>query len=171
MRNFNLLSIVVFILFFIAPSLGLASPDSKDPKDWYGRAQQDYLAAAKLIKEKELTEVVCFHSHQAIEKILKGKHYELGKIPERTHKTLVLAKGLQKNEPKVRHFFNALAKMDQQYIPSRYPKKGAKPITEKTKDWCFYLAEKVIWNFGDGFSDDSVVLRAASKSPNKAKSR
>jgi len=46
--------------------------DEKYIKDWLDKANKDKMAAEKLSNEEEMTEIVCFHCQQAVEKYLKA---------------------------------------------------------------------------------------------------
>lgn len=55
--------------------------------EWLAFAEQDFNSA---LRESQVTELpspvsVCFHSHQAIEKLMKAVLVECGVVPEKTH--------------------------------------------------------------------------------------
>lgn len=90
-------------------------------QEWLDFAEDD-LKAAGLSLNQEIENVVCFHSHQAVEKGLKALFLiETNQFPPKTHDLLFLLKKvieahfiLQEDRPKI-NFLN------QFYIPSRYP--------------------------------------------------
>lgn len=87
---------------------------------WLKFAQED-LTVARLSLEKKVYNQACFHSHQGVEKILKGYLLAKGEDVPRTHSITALLKLCAK----IDSVFNELPKdarnLDDYYIPTRYP--------------------------------------------------
>lgn len=120
-----------------------AAADARDFKAWYGRAHEDLEIARLLHEESAYDGAVCFHAHQAVEKILKGVFYLHGKTPERTHFTETLADGLTRYEPRLKAHRRALRELDAIYVPSRYPKQGVPSLNGEDASACLARAEPV----------------------------
>lgn len=54
-------------------------------KEWIDLAGIDLLAAKRLCKDERLTNVVCFHSQQCVEKSLKALIESNDEIPPKTN--------------------------------------------------------------------------------------
>lgn len=70
------------------------------------------------VKEGGLTAVVCFHSHQSVEKCLKALVESKGQNPLKSHDLIMLYGQV---EEMVGADEDTLAKLNQVYIDSRYP--------------------------------------------------
>ncbi len=60
------------------------SPNKNHQKlaqEWFDKAEEDLGTAKLLLKEKTYPASICFHSHQAVEKYLKGFLVYCGKNP------------------------------------------------------------------------------------------
>ncbi|RME70262.1 MAG: HEPN domain-containing protein [Chloroflexi bacterium] len=87
-------------------------------KRWLAFARED-LRVAELSLDDELYNQVCFHAQQCIEKVLKGLLTHYKKTVPRTHAIGELLAVLP--EKWFDDLQNELLKMDNYYIPTRYP--------------------------------------------------
>jgi len=87
-------------------------------KEWIDLAGIDLLAAKRLCKDERLTNVVCFHSQQCVEKSLKALIESNDEIPPKTHDLIRLYGMVEK---KIVLNEDMLAKLNEIYIESRYP--------------------------------------------------
>lgn len=85
---------------------------------WLEFAEIDLQAAKVLLKEGGLTPVVCFHSHQSVEKSLKALVESKALNPRKSHDLIMLYGQV---EDMVRADEDTLAKLNQIYIDTRYP--------------------------------------------------
>ncbi len=85
---------------------------------WLRFARED-LRMAELAFEDGIYNQACFHSHQAIEKILKGCIEAQGRTPPRTHKLADLIARVEGHA--LADLEGGLLRMDRFYIPTRYP--------------------------------------------------
>ena len=85
---------------------------------WLELAEIDLKAARVLLKEGDLTGVVCFHAQQSVEKSLKALIESKGLNPPKSHDLILLNNRVddlvQLNE-------DTLSKLNQVYIDTRYP--------------------------------------------------
>jgi HEPN domain-containing protein len=85
---------------------------------WLEFAEIDLKAARALLKEGSLSQVVCFHAQQSIEKCLKALIESKGLNPPKSH-DLIMLYGHVDDMIKLEE--DTLAKLNQVYIDSRYP--------------------------------------------------
>ena len=89
-------------------------------REWLKYSESDLKAAAKLLEEKSLTNIVVFHSQQAVEKCFKAILEENNQKVPKTHSLLSLYR-------KILPFIDfsleeeRLEKLEDIYIDSRYP--------------------------------------------------
>ena len=95
--------------------------NSKITKEWIAKARSDLQSAEILYKENGPTDSICFHCHQAAEKILKGFLIsKKGKFPQ-IHdliRLLNLCKEIDKN---FEFLTNEASFLNRYYIETRYP--------------------------------------------------
>jgi len=104
-------------------------------RDWLYFAQSDLLAAERLFEE-ELYHLVCFHAHQAIEKIFKGMMRSKGKNIPKTHDIISLYNAILPLVGELPVSDDDMGFVNRFYIPTRYPDTfpGALPEGLPTKD-------------------------------------
>lgn len=136
---------LIFLASFV-PAWAL--PDSRNPADWYERAEEDWQVARLLREETPFHAAVCFHAHQAVEKALKGRWMDRGHRPPHTHRNTELAQKLFKSDPGLVRSVKDLSYLDSIYITSRYPKIGAKALTVEDAGACLEKAEAVLETLG-----------------------
>jgi HEPN domain-containing protein len=89
-------------------------------KEWLDRAKEDLDASLAIIPNEHLTNIVAFHSQQAVEKSLKGviEEFEIGfeKIHNLERLLSVVQKKVQFDVD-----LNFIKKLDEVYISTRYP--------------------------------------------------
>ena len=92
----------------------------KEQNRWFEFADEDYIVAQASL-ERKIYNQVCFHSHQGIEKLLKGYLFTKNKNIPRTHFIGVLLKLCVKINKKFSEMIDRCIKLDDYYIPTRYP--------------------------------------------------
>lgn len=88
--------------------------------NWFAFAKQD-LKTAEVVLKEEIYNQVCFHCQQAAEKLLKGYLFAKNKEVPKTHfldELLSLCIQIDGDFEKLREY---CAKLDDYYIPTRYP--------------------------------------------------
>ena len=90
------------------------------PQQWLDKATEDLTVAQLLFQERHFAHV-CFLSQQCIEKALKA--YLIAKLNEypRIHNLTDLLNRCVSIEPGFSQFATDCARVDQYYIPTRYP--------------------------------------------------
>ena len=120
-----------------------ALEDSRDPKDWDRRAQIDLETAELTFQETDYYQQVCFLSHQAIEKKMKGMLWGQGIRPDKTHAIEDLYNLLIQQNKKIKMKHKELRRLDSLYIPSRYPKPGYR-FKKKDAEVCLASAQSLL---------------------------
>ncbi len=92
----------------------------KESNNWFEFAKEDLIVAHASL-EKGVYNQVCFHAHQGAEKMLKGYLAAKGKDVPKTHFIGVLLKLCAKVEQEFKEMINVCIKLDDYYIPTRYP--------------------------------------------------
>jgi HEPN domain-containing protein len=89
-------------------------------EEWLARAKEDLDVATEIITREHLTNMVAFHSQQAVEKTLKGivEEFEIGFV--KTH-NLERLLGMVRKKMKLDVDLNLIKKLDEVYISTRYP--------------------------------------------------
>ena len=136
------LSLLVLMVLIASPAWA-SLKDSRNPSDWYERAHEDLDVAEVLFKETNHYGAVCFHTHQAAEKALKGALISRGNRPDQIHQTAELAKDLSRYNSKSKALIPSLEELDQLYVPSRYPKQGWNPLSKEEASSCLERAKSV----------------------------
>jgi HEPN domain-containing protein len=85
---------------------------------WLELAEIDLKAARVLLKEGDLTGVVCFHAQQSVEKSLKALIESKGLNPPKSHDLILLNNRV---DDLVQLDEDTLSKLNQVYIDTRYP--------------------------------------------------
>jgi HEPN domain-containing protein len=85
---------------------------------WLELAEIDLKAARVLLKEGDLTGVVCFHAQQSVEKCLKALIESKGLNPPKSHDLILLNNRV---DDQVQLDEDTLSKLNQVYIDTRYP--------------------------------------------------
>lgn len=131
------------LVFNFVPAV-YAKSDAEYVQGWYERASAD-LSVAHLLFEKESdAATICFHSHQAIEKYLKGLSYKLGRTPKKANYTNELGRSLRKLVPGIEDFERSFRQLDEWYFNSRYPsKKRRKMFTREDATECVEAADNL----------------------------
>ncbi len=118
------------------PVVGYDASVKPETERWVQYAETD-LEVAGLALERGLLRISMFHSHEAVEKMLKAIWSETrDEQPEKTHNLPYLARetGIELSETQEEF----LRKLYWQLIPSRYPE-GAEPDRE-TVEWYYEQA-------------------------------
>lgn len=89
-------------------------------RNWLMFAKED-LKAAELSLAGDLHNIVCFHSQQTVEKLLKAFYlFYFDSIPK-THDLEAIAKRLKQKEEKILEFEEKIRWLNKFYVPTRYP--------------------------------------------------
>ena len=107
--------------------------NSKYVKEWIEKAEEDYQALLILFQQRRrfLSDVICYHAHQSIEKYLKGLLAMGGiKVPK-THNLIFLEEQLIKNHPELELIKDSLRNLNQYAVELRYP--GERATKEEAK--------------------------------------
>ena len=89
---------------------------------WLRKAEHDLLAARHLFKLKPLlTDEICFHCQQAVEKLLKGALAENGLPIQKTHDLTILLDQLLPTAPALRSLRRGLKGVSRSAVEYRYP--------------------------------------------------
>lgn len=137
--------IIIFLVFLLSYALPAdAVPDSENPQDWYDRARADLEVAQLVFDKTQHYDIVCFHSHQAVEKSLKGALIENGVQPKITHLTAGLLSEVARFRPEAGAFLSDCQQFDRLYVPSRYPKAGLPSSTKEKAAECLDKASSIV---------------------------
>lgn len=91
-------------------------------RQWLRKAEHDVAAAQHLFKHKPpLSDEICFHCQQAIEKLLKGLLTENGLPIQKTHDLTVLLSQLLPTDPSLRSLRRGLKGVSRYAVEYRYP--------------------------------------------------
>lgn len=89
-------------------------------KEWLNQAEKDLQVIEKILDEKNLTNIIAFHSQQCIEKAFKSiLFYYTDEIP-RIHNLLKLY-GMISEYEKINIDLKSLERINETYTDSRYP--------------------------------------------------
>ena len=110
-------------------------------KEWKEKAEQDYQTVMILLRQERnfLPDVICYHSHQCVEKYLKGLLSKHGiKVPK-THDLVFLADQLRTGDPELELMKDVLRDFNRFAVEMRYPgesatKKEAKQAAKQLKE-------------------------------------
>lgn len=91
-----------------------------NPTDWLFFADSD-LALAQAALEKSIYHLACFHAQQAVEKFLKACLVKQQARVRKTHSLVELYELVVPFTPDLRDSRSMLEKLDQYYVPTRYP--------------------------------------------------
>lgn len=89
-------------------------------KEWLNFAKDDLDVAARILDDEHLTNMVAFHSHQAVEKCFKAVAEEMEIKIKKSHNLVTIAAEI-KDFIKLKDEGNILRKLNEIYISSRYP--------------------------------------------------
>jgi HEPN domain-containing protein len=89
-------------------------------EEWLRRARDDLDVAKEIIVKEHLTNMVAFHSQQAVEKSLKAivEEFEIGFVKIHNLERLL---GMIRNHMNLDVDLNIIKKLDEVYISTRYP--------------------------------------------------
>ena len=92
-------------------------------REWVAKAEEDFLAATALNRrrKKPLWNVVSFHVQQTVEKYLKARLEEAGKIVPRTHDLLHLLNLVTPVEPLWSSYHSTFSLLASYAVQTRYP--------------------------------------------------
>lgn len=101
-------------------------------KEWIDKANKDIKAVEKLKDELDITEIVCFHCQQAVEKYLKALLIYNGEDIQKTHNIdFLLNKCKIYNTEFEKYIGNSLSDYA---VDLRYPDTQYIPTTEETEE-------------------------------------
>jgi HEPN domain-containing protein len=89
-------------------------------EEWLDKAREDLDVVLEIISREQLTNMVAFHSQQAVEKILKGiiEEFEIGFV--KTHNLQRLL-GIIADQVNLDVDLNIIKRLDEVYVSTRYP--------------------------------------------------
>jgi len=126
-------------------------------KEWLDRAKEDLDASLAIIPNEQLTNIVAFHSQQAVEKSLKGiiEEFEIGF--EKIH-NLERLLGVVIKRVNLEVDIDFIKRLDEVYISTRYPSDlglipSGKPSMQDAKE---------LYDFANAFY--RIVLKLLEKS-------
>jgi HEPN domain-containing protein len=92
-------------------------------REWIMKAEEDFLAATVLCRrrKKPLSNIVCFHAQQAVEKYLKARLEEAGLVVPKTHDLLHLLNLAVPIEPLWSSYRSAFSLLVSYAVQTRYP--------------------------------------------------
>ena len=117
----------------------------KEAKEWVSKATQD-LHGALILREHEPPELAlaCFHSQQAVEKILKAYLVWQGVEFERLHNVAYLLGLCQRADPAFERLQGRVEVLQPYAVEVRYPG----PIQVSTEEACeVFAVTAAAWNF------------------------
>jgi HEPN domain-containing protein len=107
-------------------------------EEWLDRAKEDLDVALEIISREHLTNMVTFHSQQAVEKTLKGiiEEFEIGFV--KTH-NLERLLGVVNKQVNLEVDIDFIKRLDEVYISTRYPSDlglipSGRPSTQDAKE-------------------------------------
>ncbi len=100
-----------------------------DANKWYDFAADD-IDSAKIMLGAKKYNMVCFFSHQAVEKALKAFLVSKGHNPPRVHNLIDLINLCSKFDKSFRQMLPKARILNQFYIPTRYPFASPSPTIE-----------------------------------------
>lgn len=115
-------------------------------KAWLEKANGDFTVASREIKvfDNPVYEIVCFHCHQATEKLMKAALVNLKIRPPFTHDLWILSQLLSTHIPEWSAEATELEDLTRLGIETRYPNwiEARDRATEEDAQLCFSLCQK-----------------------------
>jgi len=89
-------------------------------EEWFDKAREDLDVALEIISTEHLTNMVAFHSQQAVEKTLKGiiEEFEISFVKIHNLERLL---GIVRKKISIDVDLNVIKRLDEVYISTRYP--------------------------------------------------
>ena len=89
-------------------------------EEWFDKDREDLDVALEIISKEHLTNMVAFHSQQAVEKTLKGiiEEFEIGFVKIHNLERLL---GIVRKKISIDVDLNVIKRLDEVYISTRYP--------------------------------------------------
>lgn len=94
---------------------------SKYTADWFDRAKEDLKVAKSLLEDQGFYNSICFHSHQAVEKYLKGFLAYHNLNVRKIHDLIVLVEECSLVEQSFLELKESIERLNDFYISTRYP--------------------------------------------------
>ena len=111
--------------------------------EWFTKADEEELVCETILKEKVGASVLCFHSHQIIEKYLKGFLIYKGKKIEKIHDLIKLAGLVKEFIPEIKNFQKEVALLNRYYIETRYPGDAPEGFSWQESETAFNIAKQI----------------------------
>lgn len=111
--------------------------------EWFAKADEEELASNAILKEKAGASVLCFHSHQIIEKYLKGFLTFKEKPFEKIHDLIKLTGLVEKFIPELKNFHKEISLLNRYYIETRYPGDAPEGFSWNEAEIVFSIAKQV----------------------------
>lgn len=91
-------------------------------REWVKKAENDFETAVALIRRKKvLSDSICFHCQQCVEKYLKARLEEAARHVPKTHDCAALLSDLLTLEPLWAHWRTTMARLADYAVRLRYP--------------------------------------------------
>ena len=92
-------------------------------REWVAKAEQDFRATELLLaaRGKRISDVICFHAQQCVEKYLKARLQESGLAVPKTHDLEKLVDQLAAVEPLWQSYRPVFQKVTEYAVEFRYP--------------------------------------------------
>ena len=133
-------------------------------EEWFDKAREDLDVALEIISKEHLTNMVAFHSQQAVEKTLKGiiEEFEIGFVKIHNLERLL---GMVRKKISLDVDLNVIKRLDEVYISTRYPSDlgilpSGRPSIQDAKE---------LYDFADGLYRKVKKLLKPSKEENHDK--
>ena len=117
----------------------------KEVKNWLVKAFNDYRTAEKLIgfpDEEVITDTLCFHCQQFVEKALKAFLVHWKVDFERVHSLEYLVKLCTDKDPSFDWLYEVARKLSDYAVEIRYPDEFYIPTVDEARE-CFDIVRKV----------------------------
>lgn len=125
------------------------NPKNDLVKEWLKKSQHDLETAKVILAHKpELTDTICFHCQQAVEKTLKGYLVYLNIPFKKTHSLAYLLDLINDKEKIPENIYEQSELLENYAIEIRYPDDWYEPSIEDVKE-AFNNAESIIAFFKD----------------------
>lgn len=121
---------------------------------WLKKAHHDLAAARTLLRENpQVTDVICFHTQQCVEKALKGYLTYIGRHVEKTHHLPLLLSYCVEHDPELMRLETIVKQLTPYAVEVRYPDDWREISVEEASTAVQYAEEalmrieiKIGWN-------------------------
>lgn len=111
--------------------------------EWFSKADEEELVCEIILKQKIGASVLCFHSHQIVEKYLKGFLTFKGRDFEKIHDLIRLVGIVKEFIPEIKNFQKELSLLNRYYIETRYPGDAPEGFSWQEAETAFGVAKQI----------------------------